>query len=169
MNYEAKYLRYKNKYFQLKNQMRGGGVNDSKFKLTDCRRDDLVLNDNRDVRSKFTLMNNMVNIQGPNNNFINIDKKLYNEIDVDNNNCRRFVMPDESCKAIFYKTLGDYDPNGIFKVASKFDDICESKKIPADLYYQGENGPRRPRDDVEQYHAEEERRRQLEADKLYHM
>ncbi len=107
MDYQIKYLKYKNKYLTLKNQMKGGGKDDAMYKLTNCDNQNQTLNVNS-LTGTYSPVQNYIYIKQGNNN-LSMTKDYYNNIDINNGNCRRNVKPDESCINAFNATLGPYN------------------------------------------------------------
>jgi hypothetical protein len=65
MDYTEKYLKYKKKYLELKEKLRGGGPNDAELRLTNCYKFETI-NGNlsgivylNDVRNKFSTNQNL--------------------------------------------------------------------------------------------------------------
>lgn len=130
MDYQEKYLKYKNKYLTLKNQMIGGGKDDATYHLTNCNEVNKKLNVKRNGISSdgtYNVMPSNVEIKYGINN-LNMSKDFYNNIDLDENGkCRRLVKPDDSCKNAFKKTFEIYDENNIFNDDAKFNEACKNK------------------------------------------
>lgn len=118
MDYQEKYLKYKNKYLTLKNQMLGGGKDDVEYHLTFCDHLKQTLNVNGIPRSYNVMSGNNIRINNG-NEIINMDKNYYNGLARQaDGNCNRNIKPDYKCMDAFGPILGQYD---VHKFANEYD------------------------------------------------
>ena len=143
MDYTQKYIKYKEKYLQLKNNIRGGcilddlrkifrikgrgpndAVNDAVHSLTECNNGTLNVDNNAGTYSLDVIDPIKIQIHSGNTS-IAIDEEYYDGITLNENKnkCKRFIKVDSKCESAFSTKL----PYTIY-TDNDFDNKCEKIK-----------------------------------------